>query len=117
MTGKSVLRQAMGLLGYDSIEELSGLSEVLPGGAADNQLTECGNVWYKDGALRTRPALIWEERQSLPDGGELVFNQAIDTDQGRARYMAYKSRAIVSDVEKAKVSIFAVSPDGMLKGV
>ena len=35
-----------------------GISEVL-----DNQLTECANVWYKDGILKTRPGI------NIPDNG------------------------------------------------
>ena len=39
MTGKSVLNQAMGLLGYRNMEELSGQAEVLMGGmVAVNQI-------------------------------------------------------------------------------
>lgn len=35
-----------------------GISEVL-----DNQLTECANIWYKDGILKTRPGIVADENR------------------------------------------------------
>lgn len=66
MTGAEVLRQAMGLLGYDGLEELSGLSEVLPGGAtAVNQIY--ADLHYITSLRPFKPLASLNETLLLPD--------------------------------------------------
>ena len=50
------------------IPELSGgLNRVDPlDTVRDNQLTDCKNVWFKDGVLQSRPALRWIEEDGGP---------------------------------------------------
>lgn len=50
------------------IPELSGgLNRVDPlDTVRDNQLTDCENVWFKDGILQSRPALRWIEEDGGP---------------------------------------------------
>ena len=65
----------------------------------DNQLTECKNMWFKDGVLRTRPAAVCNETSELvkqTDGEtynhetkvfkEIVFNY------GGKKYLQNKQR-------------------------
>ena len=97
-----------------TIPALSGGLNLVDGldGVSDNQLTECRNVWFKDGALRTRPAIKWEERQGFPFSSNLVFNQVLDTGEGRAQYLVYKSGVTVGGVIKAKLTFLSISTGG-----
>ena len=85
------------------IPELSGgLNRVDPlDTVKDNQLTDCKNVWFKDGVLQSRPAVHWtaedgspdesggsSHRERIPpDGSALVYYHAIND----ILYMVYKS--------------------------
>lgn len=78
------------------IPQLSGgLNRVDPlDTVRDNQLTDCENVWFKDGVLQSRPALRWIEEDGgpadpddpdspnqpwlvPPDGSRLVFHKEV----------------------------------------
>ena len=77
------------------IPQLSGgLNRVDPlDTVKDNQLTDCENVWFKDGVLQSRPAVHWTAEDGSPekpggqnqtwlvppDGGKLVFHQKVGT--------------------------------------
>lgn len=86
------------------IPQLSGgLNRVDPlDTVRDNQLTDCENVWFKDGVLQSRPALRWIEEDGgpanpddpdspnqpwlvPPDGSDLVFHKKV----GTLFYMVY----------------------------
>lgn len=43
-------------------------------GIRDNQLTECVNMWYKCGMLRTRPAFVANENMSFATGAPHIFD-------------------------------------------
>ena len=53
-----------------TIPELSGGINLRDGMSLiqDNQLTKCKNVWYKDGALRTRPGFVCSDKDWSIDG-------------------------------------------------
>lgn len=95
-----------------SVPALSGGVNLVDdlGVVRDNQLTGCKNMWFKDGALRVRPAMLWQSQTSLPDQATLVYNEQITDGSGRAQYLAYKS----SENNRAKLSIYAIYANGTI---
>lgn len=67
-----------------TIPELSGGVNLRDGISlvADNQLTDCKNVWYKDGMLRTRPGMRTSVKESF--GGDYIYNYLEGEDDFKA---------------------------------
>lgn len=66
-----------------NVPELSGglnLRDSLTG-VRDNQMTDCVNMWYKDGALRTRPPFVTNE-------GMLIERETINDEMYDSTYIA-----------------------------
>ncbi len=65
-----------------NVPELSGglnLRDSLTG-VRDNQMTDCVNMWYKDGMLRTRPGFVTNDRMAIKmnNGGSVLQHKRIN---------------------------------------
>ncbi len=76
-------------------------------GVRDNQMTDCVNMWYKDGMLRTRPGFVTNE-------GMLIERKAMNDDMYDATYIAnIKSHTGVKNGEAVLIS--GIECDGSYK--
>lgn len=99
-----------------------GITEVL-----DNQLTDCKNMWFKDGALRTRPAVYTNDDRmktiGRPLGGEdyrtRVFENIKNTIDGKEYVLhAAERRTLAVDedgnaIETTDIFFYWVGADGV----
>ena len=70
-----------------------GISQVL-----DNQLTDCRNVWFKNGMLRTRPGIKCAEKLKNEDNDLWDNFVPLDENEDRKVYMKKENFRVLGNV-------------------
>jgi hypothetical protein len=70
-----------------------GISQVL-----DNQLTDCRNVWYKNGLLRTRPGIKCAENLKNEDSDLINNFVPLDENEERKVYMKKENFRVINGI-------------------